>query len=51
MHDSRHRLEYHTAARPREEFQLNLGRAVALGYVGLCVLALIVMGVMRAMEV
>ena len=45
-------LEYfRTAPRRVVEIQLNLGRALALGYVALCIAGLILMGTVMALHI
>jgi hypothetical protein len=52
MHNDGPMLEYfRTAPRRVVEIRLNLGRALALGYVALCVAGLILMGTIMALQV
>jgi hypothetical protein len=52
MHeDGQMTLEYFRTAPPRAEVRLGIGRALALGYVALCVAGLIVMGTVMALQV
>jgi len=52
MHeDGQTMLEYFRTTPPRVEVGLGVGRALALGYVALCVAVLIVMGTVMALQV
>jgi len=49
MSDEMTLLEYHHPPPALESAPVRFGRVVALGYVGLCVVGLIVMGIVMAM--
>jgi len=51
MRDDPTLLEYHRPAPIPDAMPARIGRVVALGYVGLCVVGLIVMGIVMAMEI
>ena len=52
MHEDGQMLEYFGVVPKRVvEVRLNLGRALALGYVALCVFGLILMGTVMAFQV